>query len=87
LDADLRRIVHERAGIAVFGQPQHRRTPVVVLSSSDDERDVSRAYELGASTYLVKPGEMAELVKALETYWQRHAEGAQGRELDTARVG
>src|SRR5215469_4200237 len=32
-----------------------RRTPVVVLSSSTVEADVSRAYLLGADSYVVKP--------------------------------
>jgi CheY-like chemotaxis protein len=46
--------------------------PVVVLTSSSDERDVRQAYELGANSYLCKPGDFADLVrvmKVLSTYW------------------
>lgn len=35
--------------------PLLRRLPVVVFSTSDDERDMDTAYELNAAGYLVKP--------------------------------
>jgi CheY-like chemotaxis protein len=56
-------------------QPRHRATPVVIFSGSDDHGDVTRAYLLGANSYMVKPtqtAEMPELVRALETYWRRY---------------
>ena len=46
--------------------------PVVVLTSSNHEADVRRAYELGANSYLVKPvgfDALVELLKAIEHYW------------------
>lgn len=46
--------------------------PVVVLTSSTDERDVRRAYELGANSYLCKPDDFAGLLRlmsVLGTYW------------------
>ena len=46
--------------------------PVVVLTSSADERDVRRAYELGANSYVCKPGDFAGLLRlmgVLATYW------------------
>jgi two-component system response regulator len=46
--------------------------PVVVLTSSVDERDVRQAYELGANSYLCKPGDFAGLLRVmgvLSTYW------------------
>jgi two-component system response regulator len=49
-----------------------RVLPVVVLTSSGDERDVQRAYELGANSYLCKPGDFAGLLhvmSVLSTYW------------------
>jgi len=49
-----------------------KRLPIVMLTSSKEDADVKRAYELGANSYLVKPvsfeGLMA-LVKSLEVYW------------------
>ena len=45
---------------------------VVVLTSSNLQIDVDRAYELGANSYLVKPvefDEMAHLIQRFEAYW------------------
>jgi two-component system response regulator len=45
---------------------------VVVLTSSSDERDGRRAYELGANSYLSKPGDFAGLLRVMDilsTYW------------------
>jgi len=49
-----------------------RRLPVVVLTSSNHEADVKRAYDLGANSYLVKPvgfDGLIELAKAVNQYW------------------
>lgn len=48
--------------------------PAVVLSSSSQERDIFRAYELGANAYLVKTGRQAELTDMLRgvgRFWLR----------------
>ena len=55
-------------------QAELRRLPVVVLTGSRERRDVNRAYDLGANSYLVKPvsTEAArELGAALGLYWLR----------------
>ena len=39
----------------IRSHPRLARIPVVMLSGSCDERDIERAYELGATAYLVKP--------------------------------
>jgi two-component system, response regulator len=52
--------------------PELRRIPVVVLTTSADERDVSYCYELGASTYIQKPVDFEGLVQAvgrIKEYW------------------
>jgi len=46
--------------------------PVAVMTSSDSDPDVNRAYDLGASSYLVKPpdaGTLLALVQRLHAYW------------------
>jgi two-component system response regulator len=46
--------------------------PVVVLTSSKEDRDLKEAYELGVNSYIVKPVEFDKFVKAIETlglYW------------------
>lgn len=49
-----------------------KTTPVVMLTSSQDERDVRESYQLGANAYVVKPVEFrrfATVLKELETFW------------------
>jgi two-component system, response regulator len=43
-----------------------RTTPVVMLTSSQDERDVRESYELGANAYVVKPVEFRQFMFVLE---------------------
>lgn len=53
-------------------QPQLRRIPVVVLTSSSAERDVVSAYEAGANAFLVKPlghREMTEMLRDMAGFW------------------
>ncbi len=56
----------------VRGNHELRAVPVVVLSSSNHDADVKRAYDLGANSYLVKPvgfEALVEIVKSLQQYW------------------
>jgi CheY-like chemotaxis protein len=49
-----------------------RHTPVVVLTSSNQDADIRRAYELQANSYLVKPvnrQSLLSMVRALDAYW------------------
>jgi two-component system, response regulator len=49
-----------------------RRTPVVMLTSSREPRDVIEAYGLGANSYIVKPvnfDEFLKVSKQLGMYW------------------
>ena len=52
--------------------PQFRRIPVVILTTSKSEEDILRGYDLGASSYLTKPvtfSSLVELMQALGRYW------------------
>jgi CheY-like chemotaxis protein len=53
-------------------QPGLRSLPVVVLTSSNEMRDVNRAYQLGANSFFVKELDFlgtVDLGKLLHTYW------------------
>lgn len=56
----------------IKNDPSVQRIPVVVLTSSREERDVVRSYELGVNSYIVKPvdfAQFAEAVRQLGLYW------------------
>lgn len=49
-----------------------KRLPVVVLTSSNQSPDINKAFDLGANSYIVKPGgfdSLVEMVKNLNLYW------------------
>jgi len=49
-----------------------KRIPIVILTTSDAERDVARAYDYHANSYMVKPvtfESFMELTKTLGFYW------------------
>ena len=52
--------------------PQLQGIPVVVLTSSDADRDVVMSYKLGASCYVTKPVGLEAfqaIVKSIESFW------------------
>lgn len=63
-------------GLAVLRQmkadPVLKTVPVVVLTSSREEQDLVRSYELGVNAYVVKPVDFEQFVnsiKALGCFW------------------
>ncbi len=66
--------------------PLTKSVPVVMMSSSDAERDVLEALRLGANSYVQKPvdfEEFEETVRTLAVYWLRINRTAMGRGGDT----
>ena len=56
----------------VRDDPRTRRTPVVVLTSSCEERDLVVSYDLGANSFIRKPvdyDQFVEAVRHLHLYW------------------
>lgn len=53
-------------------QPELHRLPVAVMTSSDDDPHIAKAYQLGADSYLIKPPDaeaLLALVQRLHAYW------------------
>lgn len=51
---------------------RHRQVPVVMLTSSREEKDLVRSYDLGVNAFVVKPvefGEFFEAIQELGTFW------------------
>jgi two-component system response regulator len=72
LDLKLPRINGLEVLEAIKADPRTRAIPVVVLTSSREDPDVTRAYELGANSYVVKPvgfDAFTEAVGSLGMYW------------------
>jgi len=57
---------------AVKSDERTRRIPIVIMTSSQEERDVAQSYELGVNSYVVKPVEfngLAEFARQAGYYW------------------
>ncbi|WP_342347616.1 response regulator [uncultured Nitrospira sp.] len=56
----------------IKSDPHTRTIPVVVLTTSEDEGDVLRSYDLHANAYLVKPIDVLRfitMIRSLESFW------------------
>ena len=56
----------------VRNHPTLNRVLVIVFTSHEDPRDITRAYTLGANSYVLKPhdpGELIRVVQRIESYW------------------
>lgn len=56
------------------GNKKTKYIPIVILSTSANEKDVSRAYSLGTNCYITKPVEIADFqskLKSIPLYWLR----------------
>jgi CheY-like chemotaxis protein len=56
----------------IRSDPRTQAIPVVILSSSNQERDISRCYQSGVNSYVVKPVQLDEYmdkVSSVGRYW------------------
>ncbi len=72
LDLNLPRMNGRQVLVEVKSDPDLRNIPVVVLTSSSDEENVVKSYDLHANCYIVKPvgfDGLIEVVKSLDQFW------------------
>ena len=72
LDLKLPRVPGLEVLRAIRADPRTRRTPVVILTSSNEEHDVATSYDLGVNSYIQKPVDFtrfAEAIRQLGLYW------------------
>jgi CheY-like chemotaxis protein len=46
--------------------PEYKKIPVIMLTTTDDPKEISRCHELGCSIYIVKPVEYESFVDAIQ---------------------
>ncbi len=72
LDLNMPRKDGREALAEIKGDPQLRKIPVVVLTTSKAEEDIYRSYDLGVNSYITKPVTFEGLVEVMRTigrYW------------------
>jgi CheY-like chemotaxis protein len=54
------------------GHPVWKQVPIVVLTTSRENKDIEAAYQLGVNSYILKPVDFlafAEVAKTIKIYW------------------
>ena len=72
LDLNMPRLSGREALEQIKADPMLRTIPVVVLTTSEEEEDVLRSYDLGASSFITKPVTfegLVEVMRSLGNYW------------------
>jgi two-component system, chemotaxis family, response regulator Rcp1 len=72
LDLNLPRMDGREVLTALKTDPALTCIPVVVLTSSDAEKDILKSYSLGANCYITKPVDLdqfADIVRSIEDFW------------------
>lgn len=72
LDLNMPGLDGRRVLAILKGDNELRKIPVVILTTSSDERDVEECYQLGANTFVQKPVDLDGLFAAIQRikdYW------------------
>ena len=72
LDLNMPKMDGREALAKIKSDPELRRIPVVVLTTSRAEEDIVRTYDLGVNSFISKPVTFEELASAMQTlavYW------------------
>ncbi|MCK5607979.1 response regulator [Candidatus Pacearchaeota archaeon] len=72
LDLNLPKIEGLEVLKVIKSHPRYNTIPVVVLTSSSDNKDIEKAYKFGANSYIIKPvdfNKFIEVASQIELYW------------------
>jgi CheY-like chemotaxis protein len=72
LDLNMPRKDGREALLEIKADPELRKIPVVVMTTSKAEEDIAQSYDLGASSFITKPVTfegLVEVVRGLGKYW------------------
>lgn len=77
LDLNMPRKDGREALKEIKADPNLRRIPIVIMTTSKSEEDILRSYDLGASSYITKPVTfegLIDLMKTMGQYWVEFVE-------------
>jgi CheY-like chemotaxis protein len=72
LDLNLPRLDGREVLVAIKSNEDWKRIPVIVLTTSDDERDVLKAYDLHVNCFITKPVQLdafLAVVQSIQEFW------------------
>ena len=72
LDLNMPKIDGRQVLEKIRAHPDLKRLPVIVLTTSRQEEDILRTYDLGVNSYITKPvtpGDFIKAVTTIENYW------------------
>ncbi len=72
LDLNMPKMDGREALKLIKSDPELRRIPVVVLTTSKSEEDIFHTYNLGVNSFICKPAgfqELVEITREIESYW------------------
>ena len=72
LDLNMPRKDGRQALAEIKSNPELRKIPVIVLTTSKEEEDIIKTYKLGVNSFVIKPvtyGALVEVMKSIGNYW------------------
>jgi two-component system response regulator len=77
LDLNMPKMDGRQALVEIKNNPLYKKIPIIVFSTTNNQVEIKRCYELGANTYVVKPPSYNELLQTIDVinkYWLKTAE-------------
>jgi CheY-like chemotaxis protein len=76
MDLSMPRMSGNEALIRIRADAVLRKLPVMILSTSDNPKQIAQAYDNGANAFMTKPGhfdDMAKMLRSFGTFWLSEA--------------